>query len=466
MGIIRVKNDHNLVQSEIIVGLTNSSKDEMGNDYAGNNRELQQTNIYGIQAPLVMVNNIVVDFTDIISFNLRNKNVLPEVSLVAYDRKRMIASLDTPSIDNELRVQILPKFDGKYKKIDLTFYITSISYNKDVVSIKGLYKSPLLSSSHIKSFGRINTYNLFETIANETQMGFASNVESNDDDLRWIYCDNKSYLDIFHKEISHSGSELIIYDYWIDWWNNIVLADIYERYNATDKDEDLQIWIAGQNGEIIEGDKTEPMQVLALLNNHPMNMNSELFVSNYKITNNPGSQQHFGTDRLYSVYETDKTEYKDYLIQDGDTKNDIFTKYEYLGESYGEYNYLLSAKKRDTFLQKINSNETLDVCLSTPLLGIMRGNRVNFAWYVNDSQVSAQEEEFKNAGIINEVVPDIQIEEDKRRDEDGDFILDKSISGQYLITGCELKYLDHNWKYNLTLSRPISKKPKIIKQDE
>ena len=77
MGIIRIKNDHNLVQSEIIIGLTNSSMDEMGNDYTGNNRELQQTNIYGIQAPLVMVNNIVIDFTDIIIFNLSNKSVLP-----------------------------------------------------------------------------------------------------------------------------------------------------------------------------------------------------------------------------------------------------------------------------------------------------------------------------------------------------------------------------------------------------
>ena len=47
----------------------------------------------------------------------------------------------------------------------------------------------------------------------------------------------------------------------------------------------------------------------------------------------------------------------DYMVQDGDIKHDIFTKYEYLGENYGDYNYMLAKYLRNVYLQKINSEK-------------------------------------------------------------------------------------------------------------
>ena len=140
MGKIQVKFDNTLKQSDIIVRLTNSSKDESGDNYKNNQQEIQQTSIYGIQAPLIMVNNIVVDFSDVIYFNLKSIDTLPTVQMTIRDRKRLLTTLDTPTIDNELRVQILPKFDDKYKKINLTFYITSMRCQNDIINISGEYK--------------------------------------------------------------------------------------------------------------------------------------------------------------------------------------------------------------------------------------------------------------------------------------------------------------------------------------
>jgi hypothetical protein len=45
-------------------------------------------------------------------------------------------------------------------------------------------------------------------------------------------------------------------------------------------------------------------------------------------------------------------------------------------------------------------------------------------------------------------------------------VMDKTISGQYLVTGCEMKYLNHNWEYRVILSRPASEKQNIIIKDE
>lgn len=469
MSLIQVKFDSTIEHSEITIPLTNSSQEEAGEAYKQNQQEIQQTLIYGIQSPLIMVNNIVVDFSDVLSFELKCTKQLPSVSIVIRDRYKLISMIDTPSLDNELRVQILPKFDDNYRKINLTFYITSTKFKGEFITINGAYKLSAFTSSNIKSFGEISTYKLFETVANETGLGFASNIEDNEADKRWVYCDNKSYNDLLDREIQYSGSDLQICDYWIDWWNNLVVADIYERYNAVDNDGDLQVWVSGQNHEITEGNEIEAQQVIAALNNNPSTKNSELYVKEYVISNKPGNQMILGTDHLYSTYENTKSEYMDYLIQDGDSEKDIFTKYEYLGEVYGEYNYLLASKKRESFLQKIRSNETIEVSLCTPLLGLMRGNKVNFLWFTNDSSVESMHDNLYDNGATNEADTNIPLDagsEIESTSQNGEFILDKSISGQYLITACVIKYTTEGWNYTLTLSRPTSARPKLISENE
>lgn len=469
MALIQVKFDNTLQQSDIIIPLTNSSQAEAGEAYTGNKPEVQQTHIYGIQAPLIMINNIVVDFSDVVSFELKNEKILPEVYLTVNDRYNLTTILDTPSLDNELRIQILPKFENKYKKINLTFFITKMKIDKGIIHMTGEYKLPTFLSYNIKSFGKISSYNLFQTIAQESQLGFASNTADNPETERYIYCDNKSYKDLLRDEISKSCTNTQIYEYWIDWWNNLIFADILERYNAVDKDEDMQIWISGQNREMEEGSEIEPTQVVASFTNHPSQQQNELFVKNYKICNSPGSSIKKGTDKVYSVYEYGKTEYMDHLIQDGDVHKDVFTRLEYLGEVYGEQNYLLSSKLYESFKQKIASNETLEFEIKTPLLGIMRGNRVNFMWYINDSMTENVQGNLQETGSVdNNPESNIPLEENNIEDknQDGSFVLDKTVSGQYLVTKCNMKYQDQQWKYVVTISRPTSTKPKLINENE
>lgn len=465
MKIIQVKFENTLQQSDIIVPLTYSSKEEAQNIYKNNQAEIQQTLVHGIQAPLIMINNIVVNFTDILSFELSCDKVMPEVHMTVHDRYQLSTILDTPGIDNELRVQILPKFENVYKKINLTFYITQLGIKNGILNITGEYKLPKFSSSNIKSFGEKSIYKLFEEIAQESHLGFATNVEDDPNLQRYMYCDNKSYKDLLKDETVRFSADKKIYDWWVDWWNNLILVDIYERYNATDPDEYMQIWISGQNQEVTEGAEIEPIQMCATLHNHPTQKTSELFVEDYKICTNSGSQMYKGTDRVYSVYEPDKSEYMDYLIQDGDVKKDIFYKYEYLGESYGSHNYLLSNKIYETFKQKIATNETIEVMLKTPLLGIMKGDHVNFYCYINNGNTKDLQSALKEEGCINEgVETNVELPTMDVKHDDGYFELDKSISGQYLVTKCVMKFKDGRWNYVVTLSRPTINKPKLIKE--
>ena len=123
MAQITVRFDNQLAQSDIIIPLTNSSYKESGESYVDNRQEIQQTSIYGIRAPLIMINSTVIDFMNVIDFKLDSVGRVPTVSMTVADNYGFIGTIDRPGVDNELRLQILPQFDNAYKKIDLTFFI-------------------------------------------------------------------------------------------------------------------------------------------------------------------------------------------------------------------------------------------------------------------------------------------------------------------------------------------------------
>jgi hypothetical protein len=169
-----------------------------------------------------------------------------------------------------------------------------------------------------------------------------------------------------------------------------------------------------------------------------------------------------GSDKVYSIYLEDNDEYLDHLVQDGDIMNDVFMKFEYLGEIYGGYNYLLQKEIRDSYLQKMQL-ETIKVTLQSPSLGLMRGHKVNFIRYVNDSQVESRMEMLEKAGAINtNIEANIPLADyELNETPSGSFKIDKTVSGQYLIYSTDIIYND-GWSYVLTLVKPASTKVNLI----
>lgn len=463
MAQITVRFDNQLVQSDIIIPLTNSSYKESGESYVDNRQEIQQTSIYGIRAPLIMINHIVVDFMNVIDFKLDSIGRVPTVSMTVADNYGFIGTIDRPGMDNELRLQILPQFDNAYKKIDLTFFITSIRVSGKNVVLSGVYKSAGLNDVRFELLGQKNTFDAVSDVAKNIGLGFASNIEQNDYDRRYIYCNNISYQKLLDREVKRGGDSKQLLDWWIDYWNNVNLVDMFERYNAVDSDEDMMIWISGQTKEITEGVDVSPLQCVATLTNNPILSVTDLSASDYSVKNNLGLQLYRGTDKLYSVFEMNEDGYEDYLIQDGDVKKDVFLYCEYLGESFTDQNFLLKTKQTDAYLQKI-STQTLEVTLKVPMLQLMRGSHCNFLWYINDSKYISKLEELEENGVISEGQNPAQTDASvtEQNDMNGMFLLDKSVSGQYMIIGNTIKYRDGRWETVLVLARPASINPRSI----
>jgi hypothetical protein len=467
MSIITVEFDNKLEKSKIIMPLLSSSYKEAGENYHDSNlTDKAQTSVFGIQAPLIQIGTTIIDFDSVHYFSLKSTGKLPELVMTVEDKYSIIANINNPTSDNEVRVQILPRFDNAYKKIDLTFYISNIQVTGNLIRLVCVYKIPKLISSQLKSYGEIDTYSLFKNVAMETDLGFATNI-SKLNDLRYVYCDNKSLLDMMNDEIQYANSTEHIIDWWIDFWDNINLVDVKERYESIDRNEDMLIWIAGQINETTVDRPVQAIQTPAVVNNLPHFNNSELYVKSYSINTKSGSNVSKGTDKVYGIYNENDKEHFDYLIQYGDVKDDIFTKYDYIGENYSDYNYLLAKQLRDAFIQKMFI-ETVDISLQSPLLGLMRGHKLNFIRYLNDDFLEGKISNLEKAGVIDRnVESNIPLQEyELDSDGTGKFRIDKCISAQYLILGVNITFSNNKWDYILNLGKPAISKVSILNNEQ
>jgi hypothetical protein len=454
MSQITVKYDPTLEIEEIIEPMYAVSQNEMP---GAANSLIQQTKVTGIVSPLIKVNNILIFWNKVTRFELSSIGFLPELSFTFKDDLGFTKSLDQPGNDNLVLVQILPPFEDAYKKINLRFFIDSVTIKGDKVSISAKYNIPLLYQDKLQSLGKLTTYDYIDKIASECELGFASNIEGVEDE-RYVYLRNTNYLNSIKNEIKKSGTEECILDAWIDFHNYIVLCDIFERYNAID--DEIKIWTAPSvvidtenNGEPIMAKEED-----AVLSNSVGALNTQLYISDYNVNNEAGKNIHFGTDKVIQSYYIDKYEPSSLLIQDGDVKRDTFVKTIYMGEIFGEYDYFKNEYCRNAFLQKINTN-TIEVSLKTPLLGLERGGRVNIMWYELNELVNSIKKE-------NQIETNIPESPNENKDDD-QFTLNKQVSGQYLIIGTRIQYkgIDNVWKYTLILSRPANQVNKYLNSE-
>ena len=444
MAQITVKYDPTLQIEKIEDLMYATDKEEQQDDRQA---EVQQTKITGILTPLVKINNIVLLWDKITRFELSSTRFLPELTFTFKDDLGFTKSLDQPGNDNLVLVQILPPFDEAYKKINLRFFIENIKITGDKVTVSCKYNVPALYQYKLEALGKLSTYDYLDKVATDCGLGYASNLDGTKDE-KYIYIRNTNYLKSVEHEICLSGSDTCILDSWIDLHNYLILCDVYERYNALESE--LKIWTMPSSIPNTESnDPVKPRQEDAIITNAIALRNSQLFVGDYTVKNNSGSSIRNGTDKVLESYYMLNNESSSMLIQDGDIKKDTFVKSVYMGEIFGDYDYFSAEVCRKAYLQKINSN-TIEVALSSPLLGLERGQRVNFRWYEANEVIQT----IKDKNQIETNIPDTDDEtNDKER-----MTLNKQVSGQYLIIGTTIRFngFNNGWKYILTLSRPAN----------
>lgn len=460
MAEINVKFDPTVEIEEIKMALNTSTAEEEPDNYERG--EYQQTKVEGIAAPMIRLNNIVIISDQVKKLSL-SSNPTPVVDAEVVDSFDLSRVLDSPQSDNLMVVQIIPPFDNGYKKINLRFYITNYNISGKTIKLHGVYNIPNIHDIVLEAFGKKTTYEFTEDVAKRFKLGFATNIE-NTSDSRYIYCPSTEILNVLGQEVSFGGDDTTVLDWWIDYWNYVNLVNVYDRYNSSEPIP--KIWTMTNNGvEMNDTNSTEPVEVDAVLTNHPSLHGSPLYIGSYKMSSSTLDNIYSGTDKTIETYSMLELNSETTEIMDGDIYNDIFKKYEYGGEVFGEHNYIAQEAKRYSFLQKMNS-QTIEVVLQKPQFGLARGGRVTLNWYESNSFVSKTIEEENDSVSTNSDDTDTansnipEYEDDNDGETENAWVLNKTVSGQYYIIDSTFNYNHNggmmNWRHTLKLSRPAS----------
>ena len=199
--MIEVKFDNTLKLPHIVMPLYNETPDN--DPQAGTSGTGSQTKMDGIFAPLFRLNNITIPFQQVVSMELTS-DIVPHLSVVIDDTLSLSKTLDTPTNDNYIQLQILPQFDNAYKKINMTFYMTDVEIRGSRIFIEAVYSVPNLWDTSMEAFGKLSSYEFYEAVARKLNLGFCSNI-SNTTDRRYIYSTNNNIVTLMGNEIEYSG---------------------------------------------------------------------------------------------------------------------------------------------------------------------------------------------------------------------------------------------------------------------
>ena len=472
MSGIKVKFDpappDSQIHQDITMPLMNPGYgDDPAGDVDQNRADIDQTLVYGIRCPIISIEGFVVSWEDILNFELHDDEHLPTMSCKIFDSKNFIQQLMPPGQGHtHITTQIIPPHD-KYKKIDLHFIMTDYSVDKNnIIYISATYDLPDFTAINFKSLGELKLFELYTNLAKELKLGFATNTEEKDD-KRFVFCNYTSYENLLEQQTNNSGEEKVIYNWWIDPWHYLVLENIYERYNSLDNldnEPEQWIWIINQINDMTAGIEYTPYYAKPEFSNMFGYENSQLFVKDYRILNDVGTDLTYGTDKVYSVYSMKEKSYKDTLFIDSSVKAPI-KNFVYKGEVYGEYDYITNSLYHVPFYQKMNK-EIIEIDLPSPLLALPRGKQVLLSIYKNDDDWDDTRVQLEKQGSLTPYTsiepvgnPMDFVKTDKESQEQHNhFKLDKTISTQYLVIGNIYKYKNGEWTHTVKLVRPDDRK--------
>lgn len=462
------------IKADLIVKKYTPQKTDVENNLWGNNKHAANERTEGVTIPIIKVNNITIDFQNILYFKIESKNFSPTILLTIIDFDNLIKFKDIPGMNNVITVYIGSNMNAPYKPIKLNFYITNVSTSNNKITYTGVYKLFALKNSQLKaivhpgctscstnSSNELNTFEYLHDIALDCGLGFAATDKCKEiqDRLPRLMI-SQNYEDFIKQQIEFGGlDENSIFDCWIDFYNYLVLVNVSWVFNENNDPNVLAIFAEeGFNNNNEEDETPKNQECIRTIHNSNRLGFSNLSFDSYEDIVKNGSLMDKGN--LKTVY---------YMVPDGNNgTNRINTfqvqtiedsidgnhieDYEIKKTSsfvfdFNKYNVNKQKIIRNDFFEKRRS-KILKVKMIKPNYGLTRGILVNMMMFEYDSTIKRDilfEHENLNSENENDKMPDANINDDIFTV--GDIIENTGVglpnnakNGQYYIDGVEIIY--------------------------
>jgi len=226
-----------------------------------------------------------IDPRDVIYVKLFNSRFLPEIELYCYDSKGILFN-DLYPFDHDTLLCIFIKSNSEITMpIRMDFRVTEYETvkpdeNKDIFKylIKGILNVDDLHYTNYNSY-RGTSYKILQDLALSMSLGFASNIQSSDDEMTWINPSNTNLE--FIKDITkyaYISEDSFIWTF-IDFYYNLNYVDVQKEMNEFNRDEKGTI-----TDKKIDKDAEEKVVTQYLTNNRAFTMSNK-FISRFNLVN-------------------------------------------------------------------------------------------------------------------------------------------------------------------------------------
>lgn len=394
--------------------------------------------------PLVKVNSLEIENNNILNMCIYYRDFLPTISLTVRDNKDILKKIDTPGMNNQITVVMVPETDDVYQSISIDFYITDcVTSTPGQISYSGEYKFlPFTKklTTHIKyrmmhaetgcsnvrkrmTGLRLtedetvscnpapqihpNTWEYLHEIALLTGLGFASTHQCREiDDRLPRRLQNMTYREFIERQLLMSGvDENSMFDVWIDLYRYIVMVNVSWVLNSDITYKQLSIKAnVGKNATDENLFESRVKEVYRTLTNFDKTMEPSnlLFSENNftEIVDNTVQEEGIHVDRPVfqarggsvnnngntNLMNTQSVMTVENSMDGQEIENYQTEKQTRVTVQVDRYNTNYQKTIRKKFFQ-LKRAKYYKLVLTNPNLGLQRGTLVNISYFTKDNVV-------------------------------------------------------------------------------
>jgi len=420
----------------------------------------------GYKKPYISINGVRVD-TKLISFELETNGFLPVCSFSFVMTDGIFLSAGYPK-DGDIFSIYIRAVGDVYKPIRMDFNILSvggspiniIEDNSDGIdqtfSVLGECRIPGLYTQRTKAFRAKTSCETLLEVSQDLGLGFSTNDMGLTDNMTWI-CPNFSYYDFIMEVSQHSyKDDFSYYDVWVDVYYNLNFVNLGNQFSIRKMEaENIKALSTGRGGNldddsIIPGMELGFLEIPLIFSNRDENRGLSIFIEGYTLLSDSGQNANkSGYVSEIQYYDSEREEnggYGKYEIE-AITTSDI-----------GENTYL--QKGRST--ENLYKEEKRTIWAGSSKTGDSATTHINYNHAEVQNEINILDSmkfrlviEFSRYlpfAYRGQVIPvEIYVKEQGKRkgnsgdglqSNDGKPVLDKFLSGLYVISGYEAFYDD------------------------
>ena len=300
-----------VIEPTIVLDVLEMTDVESGTENSGGDTMKEKPSKFSTMIPLIKINSYEVQGDRLEMFELESTKFYPTCRFSFYDRDGMFTARFYPKDGDIIQLFIRSQGDETtFKPIRIDFTVEKIeplggggaTDTSPLLMVEGRMHVPNLFTEKVQ-FQDNTSWNSLQAIAEELQLGFASNVEDTADQQIWTnpYDTSERFIEDITSN-SYLNDESFFTSY-IDPYYYLTFVDANKFFGMEDDLETSQMFQQNAMDTMGSGDDTETDNTFPnMLSNHLSMQGNARYISQYQQVNNSGMISKNNGYKRYTQY--------------------------------------------------------------------------------------------------------------------------------------------------------------------